>query len=147
MPRSTLLALILFLALLAACAPPLALPPTPSVPSTMTPTPHAMTPAPTPTRLIAGQPDLSSDPFLQPAADAAREVTAATLGISPDEVTVIAIEPVEWNDASLGCPQPGYVYAQVITPGYSATVEAEGQTYEVHMDSQGYGLICPPPAP
>lgn len=142
MSRSNLLALILILALLAACAPPSALSSTPSVPSAMTPTSQSTTPAP-----IAGQPDLSSDPLLQPAADAARELTAAALGISPDDVTVTAIEPVDWSDASLGCPQPGYVYAQVITPGYSVTVTAGGQTYEVHMDSQGYGLICPPPAP
>ncbi len=108
----------------------------------MTPTSQSTTPEP-----IAGQPDLSSDPLLQPAANAARELTAAALGISPGDVTVTAIEPVDWSDASLGCPQPGYVYAQVITPGYSVTVTAGGQTYEVHMDSQGYGLICPPPAP
>ena len=110
---------------------------------TITPAPPA--PAPTPTGLIASHPDLPSDPLLQPAADAARELTATTLGIEPEDVTVTAIEPVDWSDASLGCPQPGYVYAQVITPGYSVTVEADGQTYEVHMDSQGYGLICPPP--
>lgn len=132
--------LILPLLILAACAPPAAPPALPAPPTTET-----MTPAPTPTEIIAGQPDPASAAMMEAAAESARQVAAAALGLAPDEITVTAVEAVEWSDASLGCPQPGYVYAQVITPGYRATVEAGGQTYAVHTDSQGYGLVCPPP--
>lgn len=41
---------------------------------------------------------------------------AAEFGVSIDEVTVESWEPIEWSDASLGCPKPGEFYAQVITP-------------------------------
>jgi hypothetical protein len=32
---------------------------------------------------------------------------AAELDISSEQVTVLSFEPVEWSDASLGCPRPG----------------------------------------
>ena len=63
------------------------------------------------------------------------------------DVKVLTVEPVAWSDASLGCPQEGYMYAQVVTPGYKATVEVAGEVYQVHMDDQGRGLICPPVTP
>ena len=74
----------------------------------------------------------------------ARQVAADALGVSPDAVTVLEIEAVEWRDASLGCPQPGMMYAQVITPGYRAAIEVEGEQYQVHMDANERGTICPP---
>jgi hypothetical protein len=137
-----LFATVLFMLLLAAgCAPPAALP----TPTDMTPAPSAATPSPTPADAIVGQPPAPTDAALQLAGAAAVQVAASTLGLGQAEITVTAIEEMEWPDASLGCPQPGYAYAQVITPGYRATVQAGGQSYDVHMDSQGYGLICPPP--
>ena len=78
------------------------------------------------------------------AALAVRTIAADALGVEPDAVTILEMEPMEWRDASLGCPQPGMMYAQVITPGYQATVEVEGEQYEVHMNSSGHGTICPP---
>ena len=38
----------------------------------------------------------------------------------------------EFPDASLGVPEPGAVYAQVITPGYVIDLTAAGQTYRYH---------------
>lgn len=75
---------------------------------------------------------------------AVRTVAADALGVEPDAVTVLEMEAVEWRDASLGCPQPGMMYAQVITSGYRATVEVEGEQYQVHMDAKGHGTVCPP---
>ena len=57
---------------------------------------------------------------------------AAELGISPDAVTVVSAEPVNWPDASLGCAKPGQMYAQVITSGYRIVLEVDGKTYEYH---------------
>jgi hypothetical protein len=42
------------------------------------------------------------------------------------------IEPKDFPDASLGVPEPGMTYAQVITPGYVILLNAEGETYEYH---------------
>ncbi len=48
---------------------------------------------------------------------------------------MVKVEAVTWGDTSLGCPQPGMMYAQVMTPGWRVTVEhaREGKRYDVHM--------------
>lgn len=75
--------------------------------------------------------------FIQEAiADLARR-----LGIAPTAITVTRAEAVEWSDTSLGCPQPGMMYAQVITPGYLIVLEANGQTYEYHA-SRSRIFLC-----
>lgn len=61
---------------------------------------------------------------------------AARLGISEAEIRVVSVEVVNWPDTSLGYPQPGYAYAQVITPGFRIQLEAKGQIYEYHSDYQ-----------
>ena len=58
---------------------------------------------------------------------------AAHLSVDPGEVTLQSLSPVDWPDASLGCPQPGMGYAQVITPGHSALLQHQGKMYQVHM--------------
>jgi hypothetical protein len=57
---------------------------------------------------------------------------AERLGISAEAITVRSIEPTEFPDASLGVPEPGKSYAQVITPGYIIQLEANGEVYEYH---------------
>lgn len=53
------------------------------------------------------------------------------------EITVKSVEFTEWSDASLGNPQPGEAYAQVITPGFKIVLTAGGEDYEYHTDLQG----------
>jgi hypothetical protein len=80
-----------------------------------------------------------------PALIAAVAHLAAELDISPEEVNALSSEPVEWPDASLGCPQPGMMYAQVVTPGYLFLLEAAGEQYEVHTDLTGQSVVvCQP---
>lgn len=76
---------------------------------------------------------------------AAKERLASELDTSTEVVEIIAIEPVEWSDASLGCPEPGKMYAQVITPGYRVLLQVEGEQFEVHTDREGRtAVICEP---
>jgi len=49
------------------------------------------------------------------------------LGISLSEIQVQSVTPAEFPDASLGVPEPGQVYAQVITPGYVIELTVAGQ--------------------
>ena len=58
------------------------------------------------------------------------------LGIPPSEVAVVGAEPVDWPDTSLGAPEPGMVYLQVITPGYKLLLSAEGGRYVYHSDHE-----------
>jgi len=68
---------------------------------------------------------------------AAIRFLAMQLDLSPEAIRVIAWEPVDWPDAALGCPEPGKVYAQIITPGYVVFLEARGETFRVHTDRTG----------
>lgn len=63
-------------------------------------------------------------------------------GIAAGEITLVSMEEVEWNDASLGCPQEGFMYAQVITPGYLIVLEAQGEEYEYHTDKSANVVLC-----
>ena len=47
-------------------------------------------------------------------------------------VKIRTVERVEWSDASLGNPEPGMMYAQVITPGFKLVLESEGKFYVYH---------------
>lgn len=71
----------------------------------------------------------------------AREALADWLGVSREEIKVIEVEEVEWPDTSLGCPQPGMAYAQVIVPGCRVTLDAADETYEVHTGGQQM-VVC-----
>lgn len=70
-------------------------------------------------------------------ADLVRRFGPTALG-----ATVVQAEAVEWPDGSLGCPQPGMMYPQVITPGYKVVLESGGQTYVYHGDRSGNMKLC-----
>ena len=42
-------------------------------------------------------------------------------------IQVVRAEQVTWRDASLGCPEPGKFYAQVLTPGIWLILSYQGQ--------------------
>lgn len=71
----------------------------------------------------------------------AKEDLARRLEVSVSEISVISVEAVDWPDTSLGCPEPGMAYAQVITPGYLIVLEAKGQAYEYHSGGEQL-LLC-----
>ncbi len=77
--------------------------------------------------------------------EAAVSYLAAEIDASPQEIEVLEMEAVEWSDASLGCPQEGEMYAQVITPGYRLLLAAGGEEYNIHTDRSGDRIIiCEP---
>jgi len=73
----------------------------------------------------------------------ARSDLSRQLGVDIEIVEVLAVESVEWPDSSLGCPAPGMMYAQVITPGYRILLSAGGRTFEYHGDER-QALLCQP---
>ena len=60
---------------------------------------------------------------------------ATTLGVTPDDVEVVTVYDVMWADASLGCPEPDMMYAQVLTPGYRVELAVDGERYVYHTGS------------
>ena len=96
-------------------------------------------PAPTGT---AAEPSPSTD---QEVVVLAKEDLAQRLNIAPELIIVRSIEPVTWADSSLGCPQPGVAYLQVVTPGHLVVLTAMGETYEYHTDRSGMVMACDAP--
>jgi hypothetical protein len=72
----------------------------------------------------------------------AEEDLARRQDLSVSRIRLISIEAVEWPDASLGCPRPGMMYAQVVTPGFLIVLEAAGQSYEYHTDRNCAVVMC-----
>ena len=67
----------------------------------------------------------------------AQQVLAERLSVSVNDLALVGDEAVEWADSSLGCPEAGMVYAQVITPGHRITFSHSGNEYEVHTSGGG----------
>ena len=68
---------------------------------------------------------------------AARQELSNERGIPYAALTLLAFEPFEWSDASLGCAEPGQMYAEVVTPGFMMVFEYQGLRYEYHTDQDG----------
>ena len=57
-------------------------------------------------------------------------------------LTVTFAEPVTWPDGSLGCPQPGKSYVQVLVPGFLIRIAAGAETLEYHGAARGVPHFC-----
>lgn len=77
-----------------------------------------------------------------PLVEAARKDLSGRLGITVGEIELVSeVEAVTWPDASLGCPEPGKMYAQVLTPGYKFMLKSGGHFYEYHT-GRGVVRLC-----
>jgi hypothetical protein len=74
----------------------------------------------------------------------AREDLSRRTSIPTSDMVVASAASETWRDASLGCPQPGKAYAQVLTPGYLIVLEARGQRYEYHASTTRV-VLCQTP--
>lgn len=63
-------------------------------------------------------------------------------GVDSSQVSIARSEERQWPDASLGCPQPGTLYAQVVTPGYLLVVATPSGQLEYHTDTRGKVVFC-----
>jgi len=144
--------LLMLILTLAACGPrPQSTPEGQADPGTPAQPPVNATSAPAPARPTPAesalpQPQISLispvvTPMANPVAPAAVAYLAAELGISSENVTILVSEAVQWPDASLGCSQPGMIYAPVLIPGYRFLLQAEEKEYEVHTDQTGQNLV------
>jgi len=70
-------------------------------------------------------------------ADAARRFKVAE-----SAVVLARAEQLTWNDASLGCPQPGHIYAQLLVPGFRVAARTPEGELIYHTDSQKRALVC-----
>ena len=158
--------LVLLPLLLAACIPQAAGKPSPSITPAPSSTPQIATPTDSLHPTITADSENPLDRTTRPTPDMVDEPVVPTSGspivgevpaellddiivdlaerqeISADEITVIQARPVEWNDGSLGCPQPGMMNIQVITPGFRVIIHANGGYYDYHTDARGNFILC-----
>jgi hypothetical protein len=69
------------------------------------------------------------------------------LNVDRSAIIVVSVEDVTWSDSALGCPQPDYGYAQVLTPGQRIRLEAGGRVYSYHSGPTGPPAYCENPQP
>ena len=77
----------------------------------------------------------------------AKDDLAQQLSIPVDQIELKRAEAVTWPDASLGCPQPGMAYAEVLTSGYLILLEANNKEYEYHTSRGTEIIYCENPNP
>jgi len=87
------------------------------------------------------------DPIAMQFASQARDDLAGRLGISADQISTSSTQAVSWPDSSLGCPQPGMFYSQVVTPGYLILLKAHDKIYEYHASMHTDPFLCENPSP
>ena len=67
---------------------------------------------------------------------------ATRLGVAADEIEVVSHVEMEWPDASVGCPQPGMRYAQVLTNGTLTVLSVAGTEYRYHAGGRRPPFLC-----
>jgi hypothetical protein len=63
-------------------------------------------------------------------------------GAVPDAITIVAVAPITWRDASLGCDSAGETPPDARVPGYVVTVEASGTILHYHADGRDRIALC-----
>lgn len=85
---------------------------------------------------------LINDDKAQTVINLAKKDLAGKKSISESEIQVTQVKEVQWSDSSLGCPKPGQMYLQVITPGFEITLTAKGMNYVYHTDLEKRVILC-----
>jgi len=114
-----------------------------------------VSPSPTPPTQPASTGEIQPDPSQPTPANSSMEIAikkasedlAQRLSIRSEQINLVEVKAVTWSDSSLGCPQPGMAYTDVLTPGYLIVFEYADNQHEYHS---GKGLdftYCPNPQP
>jgi hypothetical protein len=74
-------------------------------------------------------------PGLQALIERAKADLAKRLSIQASQIEVIGTQEAAWQDASLGCRQPGATYAQIPTPGYIITLKSDPSNFRDSPES------------
>jgi hypothetical protein len=81
------------------------------------------------------------DAALDTAVAAAREAIRSRLGATDSRIHVVEAVATRWANASLGCPEKGMSYAQVLTEGHQVRLRVEDRTFDVRV-ANGRTVVC-----
>lgn len=75
-----------------------------------------------------------------------KEDLAEREGVDVDEIGHPSVEKKTWSDTSLGCPEEGMMYAEVLTPGYQIILSIGGpasiEQFDYRTDMMGNFKLC-----
>lgn len=91
---------------------------------------------------VGGESDVTIPAEAQAIVDLVLNDAATQLGVEPSALSITSIEPMDWPDSSLGCPEDGGVYAQVISPGYRIIVTDGAASLEYHTGPNDIIVAC-----
>ncbi len=116
----------------------------PTATTRLLPAPADLRTDPAPTPDAVNTPTLlQSDPVAAEMVDIARLRVAEESGIAPQDQQLLQVVPVQWEDNSLGCPQPQRQYTRMLANGYRIVLVAGNQQYIFHTDFNRI-FLCPP---
>lgn len=87
----------------------------------------------------------STPPGMESLIEKAREDLAERLSIEISQISLLEAREVTWPNASLGCPQPGMAYADVLTPGFLIILKANALAFEYHASRESEVFYCENP--
>jgi len=90
--------------------------------------------------------NVSLGPGLRRLADLSTQDLGSKLGLEPEDIDIVQADYVTWRDSSLGCPQPGYQYMQVLTNGSRVLLRAEKLIYHYHSGGNRQPFLCKKPS-
>jgi hypothetical protein len=70
-------------------------------------------------------------------ADAARRFK-----VDESAVVLARAEQLTWSDGSLGCPEPGQMYTQMLVPGFRVVAKTAAGELVYHTDSRAHAVAC-----
>ena len=82
------------------------------------------------------------DTALQPLISQAVADLATRLKIDASKIDTVSAQSMSWPDGSLGCPQPGMAYTQVMVDGTLIQLSANGTTYSYHSGGSRAPFLC-----
>jgi hypothetical protein len=84
-----------------------------------------------------------------PSASIPREVRRAVVAdaakrfkVAASAVVLTQVEKITWSDASLGCPEPGRMYGQMLVEGFRVTAKTDGGSLIYNADAGGNVVSC-----
>jgi hypothetical protein len=92
-------------------------------------------------------PPTTLSPSAEEAVRLVKEHLAGQLEINEVEIKVVSVVTVNWPDTSLGLPEPGKMYAQVIVSGFRIVLSANGKEYQYHAGELGGQMVVKPAPP
>ena len=85
------------------------------------------------------------DAGLEPLVTMAKEDLAERQEVEVEVIEVLEAELVVWPDASMGCPDPEMMYAQVMQEGTLIRLDAGGGVFEYHSGADQKPVLCGAP--